>query len=48
MRPIALGVILAVSFSLPGFAAEPDGPGELINQKEAVRIAIQSRLSRVT
>ena len=45
MRPIALGVILAVSFSLPGFAAEPDGPGELINQKEAVRIAIQSRLS---
>ena len=48
MRPIALGVILAVSFSLPGFAAEPDGPGELINQKEAVRIAIQSRLSPKT
>ncbi len=45
MRPIALGLIFAVSFSLPGFAAEPDGPTELINQKEAVRIAVQSRIS---
>ena len=30
MRPIALGLLLAASFSLPGFAAEPDGPATLI------------------
>ena len=46
MRPIALGLIIAAaSFSLPGFAAEPDGPATLITQIEAVRIAIQGRLS---
>jgi len=45
MKPIALGLVLAVSFSLPALAAEPDGPAELITQKEAVRIEIQGRLS---
>jgi len=44
MRPIALGLIIA-AFSLPGFAAEPDGPASLITQTEAVRIAVQNRLS---
>jgi murein L,D-transpeptidase YcbB/YkuD len=46
MRPIAfaLGLVIA-AFSLPGFAAEPDGPTTLITQTEAVRIAIQDRLS---
>jgi murein L,D-transpeptidase YcbB/YkuD len=45
MRPIALGLILAASFSLPAFAAEPDGPATLITQTEAVRIAIEGKLS---
>ena len=45
MRPIALGLILAASFSLPGFAAEPDGPATLITKTEAVRIAVQGKLS---
>ncbi len=45
MRPIALGLIIAASFSLPAFAAEPDGPATLITKTEAVRIAVQGRLS---
>ncbi len=45
MKPIALALIVAASFSLPAFAAEPDGPAELITQKEAVRIEIQGRLA---
>jgi L,D-transpeptidase YcbB len=45
MRPIVLGLIMAVSLSLPGFAAEPDGPAQLITKTEAVRIAIQGKLS---
>jgi len=44
MRPIALGLVLAAC-SLPAFAAEPDGPGELITKTEAVRIAVQNKLS---
>jgi murein L,D-transpeptidase YcbB/YkuD len=45
MRPILLGLILAASFSLPAFAAEPDGPATLITPTEAVRIAIEGKLS---
>jgi L,D-transpeptidase YcbB len=45
MKPIALALIVAASFSVPAFAAEPDGPVELITQKEAVRIEIQGRLA---
>jgi murein L,D-transpeptidase YcbB/YkuD len=45
MRRIALGLIFATSFSLPGLAAEPDGPAALINRTEAVRIAVQGQLS---
>ncbi len=48
MRPILLGLILACSLSLPAFAAEPDGPSDLINQKEALRIAVQGKLSQKT
>jgi hypothetical protein len=44
MRPIVLGLVLAAC-SLPAFAAEPDGPGELITKTEAVRIAVQNKLS---
>ncbi len=45
MRPIALWLISAALFSSPGFAAEPDGPATLITPTEAVRIAVQGRLS---
>jgi L,D-transpeptidase YcbB len=45
MRPIALGLVLAASCSLPAFAAEPDGPATLISKTEAVRIAVQNKLS---
>jgi murein L,D-transpeptidase YcbB/YkuD len=48
MRPILLGLIAACSLSLPAFAAEPDGPADLINQKEALRIAVQGKLSQKT
>jgi murein L,D-transpeptidase YcbB/YkuD len=45
MRPVALGLLVAASFSLPAFAAEPDGPANLITQSEAVRITVQGLLS---
>ena len=45
MRPIALGLLMAASVSLPAVAAEPDGPANLITQTEAVRISIQGLLS---
>ena len=45
MRPIALGLLMAASVSLPAFAAEPDGPANLIDQTEAVRIAVQGLLA---
>jgi hypothetical protein len=48
MRPIVLGLIAACALSLPAFAAEPDGPSELINQPEALRIAVQGRLAEKT
>jgi murein L,D-transpeptidase YcbB/YkuD len=46
MRPILLGLIAACSLSLPAFAAEPDGPADLITQKEALRIAVQGKLTQ--
>ena len=45
MKPIALGLLMAAVVSLPGYAAEPDGPANLISQTEAVRITIQNLLS---
>jgi len=45
MRSIALGLLLAASAWLPAFAAEPDGPTNLIDQKEAVRIGVQAQLA---
>jgi len=45
MRPIVLGLITACALSLPAFAAEPDGPSDLINQPEALRIAVQGKLA---
>jgi murein L,D-transpeptidase YcbB/YkuD len=45
MRSIALGLLLAASTCLPAFAAEPDGPTNLIDQKEAVRIGVQAQLA---
>ena len=45
MRAIALGLLVAAAVSLPSHAAEPDGPPSLINEKEALRIGVQSRLA---
>lgn len=48
MRPsfcIAFALFLALPLSLPARAAEPDAPTALIGQPEAVRIAIQERLT---
>jgi murein L,D-transpeptidase YcbB/YkuD len=48
MRPIhriALTVLLAVPLAVPALAAEPDAPQTLITRTEAIRIAVQTRLS---
>jgi L,D-transpeptidase YcbB len=45
MRTLALGLLVAATASLPGYAAEPDGSPNLINEKEALRISIQGLLS---
>ncbi len=45
MRPIFLGLIAAWCLSLPAYAAEPDGPSDLINQSEALRIAVQGKIA---
>ncbi len=45
MRPIVLGLIAAWCLGLPAYAAEPDGPADLINQSEAVRIAVQGKIA---
>ena len=48
MRPvfcIAFALFLAAPVSLPAYAAEPDAPDALIGRSEAIRIAIQERLS---
>ena len=48
MRPIcriAFALLLAAPLSIPAYAAEPDAPSALIGRSEAVRIAIQERLS---
>ena len=43
-RPLVFGLVLAALTCAPAFAAEPDGPAELITESEAVRIAIQDQL----
>jgi len=45
MRAITIGLLMAAVVSLPGYAAEPDGPANLITQTEAVRITVQNLLS---
>ena len=45
MRAIVLGLLVAAAVSLPGYAAEPDGPPSLINENEALRIGVQGRLA---
>ena len=43
---IALAVTLTAPLATPAFAAEPDAPQALISRTEAIRIAIQDRLSQ--
>ena len=45
MRAIALGLLVAATVSMPGYAAEPDGPPSLIKENEALRISIPGLLS---
>jgi L,D-transpeptidase YcbB len=48
MRPvyrIALALFMAVPVSVPALAAEPEAPPALITRTEAIRIAIQTKLS---
>jgi L,D-transpeptidase YcbB len=45
MRRVGLGLLAAACFSVPGFAAEPDGPASLITQAEGLRISIQGLVS---
>jgi murein L,D-transpeptidase YcbB/YkuD len=47
MRPVfcIAFAFLLVAPAVPAFAAEPDAPGALIGRDEAIRIAIQERLS---
>ncbi len=48
MRPIyrlALTLLLAAPLGVPALAAEPDAPQQLITRSEAIRIAVQNRLS---
>jgi L,D-transpeptidase YcbB len=45
MRAIALGLLMAAAAGLPGYAAEPDGPANLVTQTEALRINVQGLLS---
>ena len=44
MRAVAIGLVLAISTSFSGHAAEPDGPSALVSKTEAVRVAIQDQL----
>jgi len=48
MTAAALGLVLAVSISVPAFAAEPDGPTDLVNRSEAVRISVQDQVGALT
>ncbi|MGI8724847.1 MAG: L,D-transpeptidase family protein [Methyloceanibacter sp.] len=43
---IAFTLFLAAPLGAPAFAAEPDAPQTLISRNEAIRIAIQERLSQ--
>src|SRR3989337_4114532 len=48
MRPIcrvALTLLLAAPLTAPALAAEPDAPQALLPRTEAIRIAVQTRLS---
>ncbi|HEX9752182.1 MAG TPA: L,D-transpeptidase family protein [Methyloceanibacter sp.] len=48
MRPIcriALALFLAAPLSVPALAAEPDAPQALLSRTEAIRIAVQTKLS---
>lgn len=48
MRPIygiALTLLLAAPASVPAYAVEPEAPNALVSRDEAIRIAVQNRLS---
>ena len=48
LKSAAFGIALAMSFSAPAIAAEPDGPAELVTRSEAVRVSVQDQVGAVT
>ena len=47
LRSAAIGIAVAISFSTPAVAAEPDGPEELVTRSEAIRISVQEQVGTV-
>lgn len=47
LRSAAIGIAVAVSFSAPAVAAEPDGPAQLVSRSEAIRISVQDQVGAV-
>src|SRR5262245_39783400 len=45
MRSVALGLLAAACLSVPGFAAEPNGPADLITPADGLRITVQGLVS---
>ena len=45
MRRVALGLLAAASLGVPAFAAEPDGPANLITPADGLRITVQGLVS---
>ncbi len=45
MRRVGLGLLAAACVSMPGFAAEPDGPASLITPADGLRITVQGLVS---
>lgn len=50
LRSAVIGIAAAVSFTAftaPAFAAEPDGPTDLVTRSEAIRISVQDQVGAV-
>jgi L,D-transpeptidase YcbB len=45
MRSVALGLLAAACLTVPGFAAEPNGPADLITPADGLRITVQGLVS---
>ncbi len=48
IKSAVLGFALTVSSAVPVYAAEPDGPADLVTKSEAVRISVQDQVGAVS